>query len=100
MSALPNRCIQFLQSFLLFPETGTCNDVINGYSCICDAGFTGKQCDENIDECESSPCFYGNFCKKVNQTVDSTFRFILVYFTMAKGFHIEDLSESYQPEFT
>ena len=26
-------------------------DNINSYSCICDAGFTGKDCEVNIDEC-------------------------------------------------
>ena len=30
--------------------------MINGYECVCAPGFTGKDCDININECESSPC--------------------------------------------
>lgn len=30
--------------------------------CICAAGFTGKTCDEQIDECLSSPCQHGGKC--------------------------------------
>ena len=40
--------------------TGNCTDDIYSYICKCDAGWTGKRCEVEIDECESSPCVNGN----------------------------------------
>ncbi|VDO56932.1 unnamed protein product [Brugia timori] len=37
-------------------------DELNGYHCECLAGFTGRQCATNINECESSPCENGASC--------------------------------------
>ena len=46
---------------LFYPisNTGTCVDQINGYKCQCQPGYTGIDCDVDIDECQSSPCFKG-----------------------------------------
>uniref|UniRef100_A0AC34QVJ9 Notch n=2 Tax=Panagrolaimus sp. JU765 TaxID=591449 RepID=A0AC34QVJ9_9BILA len=39
---------------------GQCYSDINGnFSCICDKGFTGEFCDEDIDECEDNRCYKG-----------------------------------------
>ena len=38
---------------------GTCVDQVNNYRCQCQAGFTGYDCDVEIDECLSSPCLHG-----------------------------------------
>ncbi|XP_066267372.1 fibropellin-3-like [Branchiostoma lanceolatum] len=38
---------------------GTCSDIIGGYSCYCEPGWTGHNCDTGINECESSPCVHG-----------------------------------------
>ena len=38
------------------------NTVLN-YECMCDEGWTGRNCDENIDECASNPCRNGATCK-------------------------------------
>ena len=35
---------------------GVCEDQINGYECECRAGFTGVNCEININECEPLPC--------------------------------------------
>ena len=53
-----------ISSFLLslfYPilNTGTCVDQINGYKCQCQPGYTGIDCDVDIDECQSFPCING-----------------------------------------
>ena len=40
---------------------GTCvSHGVNSYNCLCDAGYTGIVCTEEIDECSSNPCLHGN----------------------------------------
>ena len=39
---------------------GNCTDDVYSYICKCEAGWTGKICEVEIDECESSPCVNGN----------------------------------------
>ena len=39
---------------------GQCNDLANDYTCVCDAGWEGRHCDTNIDECATNPCVNGN----------------------------------------
>ena len=44
-----------------------CTDLLNGYTCSCDAGYTGQNCGENINECAltrltTEPCKNGGFC--------------------------------------
>ena len=38
---------------------GTCKDIVNGFICSCEAGFSGVRCEEDIDDCQSSPCVNG-----------------------------------------
>ena len=45
---------------------GDCTDHVNGYSCACYPGWTGINCDTNIDECESNPCVHGVCLDAVN----------------------------------
>ncbi|XP_063417783.1 fibropellin-3-like [Mytilus trossulus] len=40
----------------------TCNDQVNGYECVCAAGFTDTNCETDIDECASNPCKNGATC--------------------------------------
>lgn len=35
---------------------GTYKDKRGGYTCICQVGFTGPTCDENIDDCIANVC--------------------------------------------
>ncbi|XP_078612393.1 uncharacterized protein LOC144882463 [Branchiostoma floridae x Branchiostoma japonicum] len=45
---------------------GDCNDVIGGYFCTCHSGWTGHNCDTNINECATSnPCLHGS-CTDTN----------------------------------
>ena len=41
---------------------GTCVDGINSYTCNCDLGFDGDNCETDIDDCASSPCQNGGTC--------------------------------------
>ncbi|XP_035672684.1 neurogenic locus notch homolog protein 1-like [Branchiostoma floridae] len=38
---------------------GTCTD---GSTCTCEDGWTGHNCDQDIDECASNPCWLGGTC--------------------------------------
>ena len=46
---------EFSCSFL----EGRCIDGVNNYTCICDPGFVGGNCDRDFDDCSSSPCNHG-----------------------------------------
>ncbi|XP_045483741.1 protein crumbs isoform X3 [Harmonia axyridis] len=37
-----------------------------GYECVCIAGITGKNCEIDIDECQSSPCVHGKCENLIN----------------------------------
>uniref|UniRef100_A0A8B9SFH9 Delta-like protein n=1 Tax=Anas platyrhynchos TaxID=8839 RepID=A0A8B9SFH9_ANAPL len=40
-----------------------CVDLGNSYICQCQAGFTGRHCDDNVDDCASFPCVNGGTCQ-------------------------------------
>ena len=40
----------------------TCEETSDGYSCSCQSGFTGDNCEIEEDECVSSPCAQGATC--------------------------------------
>ena len=43
-------------------ERATCINLLNYYSCACTSGFTGNQCQTNVNECSSTPCYNGGTC--------------------------------------
>ncbi|XP_070201910.1 uncharacterized protein [Littorina saxatilis] len=47
---------------------GTCVAINHDYRCLCQAGYTGRNCQSRIRPCDSSPCFNGAFC--VNKDTD------------------------------
>eukprot|EP00061_Rhincodon_typus_P004945 g23784.t1 len=67
---VPRRCAALstdLSGLLLSPVSscfndGTCIDGINSYTCRCQPGFTGSNCQFDIDECDSKPCQNGATC--------------------------------------
>ena len=34
----------------------------NGYRCVCQAGYSGQNCETNVNECASNPCQNGGSC--------------------------------------
>ncbi|KAI8515110.1 hypothetical protein Bbelb_077010 [Branchiostoma belcheri] len=38
---------------------GTCTGGNQGYTCTCESGWAGRNCDQDIDECLSSQCAHG-----------------------------------------
>ena len=43
-------------------QHGTCTNDTSGYTCACDAGYTGTNCQTNIDDCAATPCQNGGAC--------------------------------------
>ncbi|XP_070536661.1 cubilin-like [Ptychodera flava] len=41
---------------------GNCQQQGSTYFCVCDPGWNGQNCDNNIDECSSNPCQNGGTC--------------------------------------
>ena len=53
---------------------GTCNDGINGYSCVCPENYKGLTCSDEAfgDPCVPNPCPEGNNCVK-DETSSTTY---------------------------
>ncbi|EGT59406.1 CBN-CRB-1 protein [Caenorhabditis brenneri] len=41
---------------------GTCNDIWNKRKCTCPAGFTGENCEENVNDCKYMDCGKNGYC--------------------------------------
>ena len=42
---------------------GLCIDLVNDYHCSCSPGYSGKDCEIDINECASQPCQNGGECR-------------------------------------
>ena len=48
---------------------GECVENLNFYTCVCNGGYTGADCDIDIDECASSPCINGECANIIDSYV-------------------------------
>ncbi|XP_076810636.1 uncharacterized protein LOC143453257 isoform X1 [Clavelina lepadiformis] len=58
------RCISVLSPCLSDPcqNGGTCDYDATGYNCQCAPGWTGENCEQEVNECSSNPCSRGGTC--------------------------------------
>ena len=61
---------------------GDCNDVVNGYNCVCHGGWTGAQCDGKMNCCSVKYDELFNALQCVNSVnlllqFSSIYRFVL-----------------------
>jgi len=43
-----------------------CEENMEDYECKCPSGYSGDLCEEDINECELSPCLNGGSCENQN----------------------------------
>jgi hypothetical protein len=46
----------------IYTHLATCVSDSTSYSCVCADGWTGDNCDEDLDECASFPCLHDGVC--------------------------------------
>ncbi|CAG5034761.1 unnamed protein product [Parnassius apollo] len=51
---------------------GVCVNVPGSYQCYCKPGYTGDSCEQDIDECLSSPCKNGGTCQNLENNYECT----------------------------
>ncbi|KAH3713144.1 hypothetical protein DPMN_072929 [Dreissena polymorpha] len=59
---IPSQCDDYDECLSRPCLHGRCNDKLDGFSCTCDKGFKGQQCDVNIDDCMKHVCVNGATC--------------------------------------
>ncbi|XP_014878023.1 versican a, partial [Poecilia latipinna] len=67
---------------------GSCFKSGSIYSCSCSPGYTGHQCETDIDECQSNPCRNGGTC------VDGLASFTCVCLPSYSGLYCEEDTET------
>ncbi len=61
------RCLRVNQcDYSPCQNNASCVDDHPGFICMCPSGYGGNTCDEDIDECESSPCVHGTCVDHLN----------------------------------
>lgn len=67
-------------------NSGTCQDAINGYSCQCILGYTGRHCETNIDECQEVECLVSHLAeslqKQTSLSLNLFMRFSLIAYSL------------------
>ena len=56
------NCVLFVVCFSLLLAVTVFQDLFNDYSCSCQPGYFGRNCEMEIDECLPRPCDNGGTC--------------------------------------
>ena len=57
-------CYNIVQLVCFSKSTSLCmQDLLNDYVCVCVAGWEGKDCNMEIDDCNPDPCVNGATCE-------------------------------------
>ncbi|CAH4035209.1 unnamed protein product [Pieris brassicae] len=51
---------------------GVCVNIPGSYQCYCKPGYTGDSCEQDIDECLSTPCKNGGSCQNLENNYECT----------------------------
>ena len=43
-------------------NNATCVDLLASYECLCPVGFSGENCETNLNDCVGAPCLNGATC--------------------------------------
>ena len=62
-------------------------DGINSYTCQCAAGYVGRNCGMNYNDCSPNPCYSGGNCTVRYDTVEAWFHWLLTM-TCFQNFHV------------
>lgn len=65
-SLLKDYCQSCIYSVFII---GTCVDLVNNYTCNCNVGFTGANCELLIKNCTEDSCFPNVTCFKNSYTI-------------------------------
>ena len=53
-------------------NANSCNDFVDFYTCTCQPGYAGFNCDVDLDECGSYPCQNGATCTDASYAYQCT----------------------------
>ena len=72
---------------------------MNSYNCTCHAGWSGTNCDINIDDCLSQPCNNGGICIVRIQVLLNCLNlrhFRFCYYSQFMWCHVQDGIDGYE----
>lgn len=61
-TVIPSECDDYDSCISNPCHNGICTDDLVGYTCDCFIGFTGRDCEDNIDDCEKNVCQNNSTC--------------------------------------
>merc|ERR1719431_1267714 len=74
---------------------GNCIDEVDNYKCECDLGYTGTDCNEDINECNSGPCKNGGACTNSDGSYSCAENYITLTNDVGTAFATNEYSGAY-----